>query len=63
MAEVWFENNEYSILCFKHAVKEVIENNSSVKSFSIEQDTNDYSGYLPVCQKCLKEYEEKIEED
>ena len=58
MAEVWYESSEYSILCFRHVIKEVIEHNSTIRSFSIEQDSNDYSGYFPVCQKCLKEYEE-----
>ena len=59
MAEVWFRDSEYDVLCFNHAVKEVIENNSNVTAFSVEQDSNDYSGYFPVCKKCSKEWEEE----
>ena len=40
--ELWFNSDKYEILCFAHAVKEVIENNSIITPFVDNPDSNDY---------------------
>ena len=62
MAEVWFNSDKYEILCFSHAVKEVIENNSIITPFVDNPDSNDYTGHFYTCQKCKEEYDKDMED-
>ena len=56
--QVWFKNDKYSRLCFKHAFNSFIEQGMEIEAFIekiIENDEGET--YLPYCQKCKEERE------
>jgi len=65
--EIEFENSSGETLCFKHAVKAVIEDNENVRA-TAPDNINSYdmggTGYLGgVCVKCFPEEPEEDEDN
>jgi len=57
--DVWYRSDRYGILCFRHAVKEVIENNADITPYANTPDPNDCTGCFDMCQKCTEEYDKE----
>ncbi len=51
MSNVWHKNSDEEIFCLRHAIKEIIKNDTDITSFVDNLD------YFYTCKKCLEESE------
>lgn len=60
--EVEYTNSEGKSLCFKHAVKAVLEDDENI-SVSVLDNINAYDCFCVVCSKEVKEIIEDVENE